>query len=158
MTDEQKQEFTRKISNANKTGMIVVLYEMVLTYVQNAKKALEAQDREALHQEVQRAKACIKELQNSLNFKNELAMNYFEIYLYLRRELSRADVAGNITALDNVCGIVTEMHDTYKKISEADISKPVMENTQTVYAGLTYGRNSLNESLASQDIDRGFRA
>ena len=158
MTDEQKQEFTRKISNANKTGMIVVLYEMVLTYVQDAKKALEAQDKEALHQEIQRAKACIKELQNSLNFKNELAMNYFEIYLYLRRELSRADVAGNITALDNVCSIVTEMHDTYLKISEADISKPVMENTQTVYAGLTYGRNSLNESLASQDIDRGFRA
>lgn len=158
MTDEQKQEFTRKISNANKTAMIVILYEMVLVYVQDAKKALEAQDREALHQEVQRAKACVKELQNSLNFKNDLAMNYFEIYLYLRRELSRADVAGNATALDNVCNIVTELHDTYLKISKADISKPIMENTQTVYAGLTYGKNSLNESLASQDIDRGFRA
>lgn len=157
MTDEQKQEFTRKISNANKTTMIVILYEMVLVYVEDAKKALKAQDKEALHQEIQRAKACIRELQNSLNFKNDLAMNYFEIYLYLRRELSRADVAGNITALDNVCDIVTELHETYIKISEADISKPVMENTQTVYAGLTYGKNSLNESLASQDIDRGFR-
>lgn len=157
MTDEQKQEFTRKISNANKTTMIVILYEMVLVYVEDAKKALKAQDKEALHQEIQRAKACIRELQNSLNFKNDLAMNYFEIYLYLRRELSRADVAGNITALDNVCDIVTELHETYLKISEADISKPVMENTQTVYAGLTYGKNSLNESLASQDIDRGFR-
>lgn len=158
MTDEQKQEFTRKISNANKTSMIVILYEMVLVYVEDAKKALKAQDRESMHREIQRAKACMKELQNSLNFENNLAMNYFEIYLYLRRELSRADVAGNITALDNVCDIVTELHETYLKISEADISKPIMENTQTVYAGLTYGKNSLNESLASQDVDRGFRA
>lgn len=158
MTDEQKQEFTRKISNANKTSMIVILYEMVLVYVGDAKKALKAQDKESLHREIQRAKACIKELQNSLNFENNLAVNYFEIYLYLRRELSRADVAGNITALDNVCDIVTELHETYLKISEADISKPVMENTQAVYAGLTYGKNSLNESLASQDVDRGFRA
>ncbi len=157
MTDEQKQEFTRKISSANKTAMIVVLYEMTLTYVQDAKAALKACDKEGLHREINRAKACIKELQNSLNFKNNLAMNYFEIYLYLRRELSRADVAGNVTALDNVCNIVTELHDTYQKVSEADISKPIMENTQTVYAGLTYGKNSLNESLASQKIDRGFR-
>lgn len=33
----------------------------------------------------------------------------------------------------------------------------VMENVQTVYAGLTYGRNNLNENLADQGINRGFR-
>jgi len=157
MTDEQKQQFTRKISNANKTAMIVILYEMILVYMEDAKQALEIRDMEIFHQEIKRAKACIKELQNSLNFENSLAMNYFEIYLYLRRELSKADFSGNKTALDNVCSIVTEMHDTYLKISEADISKPIMENAQPVYAGLTYGRNSLNESLAGQDFDRGFR-
>ena len=67
---------------------------------------------------------------------NSLPENYFEIYLYLRRELSKADFSGNRTALDNVCSIVTDMHDAYLKISEADISKPIMENAQTVYAGL----------------------
>lgn len=157
MTDDQKQQFTRKISNANKTGLIVVLYEMVLVYTEDAKKALEAHKTETFHQEIKRAKACIKELQNSINFENDLAMNYFEIYLYLRRELSKADFSGKKTALDNVCSIVTEMRDAYLKISEADISKPIMENAQTVYAGLTYGRNSLNESLTGQDFDRGFR-
>ncbi len=157
MTDEQKQQFTRKITNANKTEMIVILYEMVLTYAEDAKKALEKQDMETFHIEIQRAKACVKELQNSINFDNKLAMNYFELYLFLRRELSKADVAGNKTALDNVCNIVEEMRETYQKLSKADTSRPVMENAQAVYAGLTYGKNSLNESLASQDIDRGFR-
>lgn len=158
MTDEQKQQFTRRITNANKTEMIVILLEMVLTYTEDAKKALENQDKELLVKEISRAKNCLKELQNSVNLENDLAMNYFEIYLFLRRELSRAAVAGNKAALDNVCSIVGEIHETYQKMSKADTSRPIMENAQTVYAGLTYGKNSLNESLAGQDIDRGFRA
>lgn len=158
MTDEQKQQFTRRISNANKTEMIVILYEMVLTYVEDARKALEKQDLDGSRKEIQRAKACVKELQNSVNLENNIAMNYFEIYLFLRRELSKAAVSGNQTALDNVCGIVGEMLETYRKLSRADTSRPIMENTQAVYAGLTYGKNSLNESLTGQDIDRGFRA
>ena len=158
MTDEQKQQFTRRITNANRTEMIVILLEMVLTYTEDAKKALENQDAELLQKETSRAKNCLKELQNSIHFENDLAMKYFEIYLFLRRELSRASVAGNKEALDNVCSIVGEIHETYKKLSEADTSRPIMENAQTVYAGLTYGKNSLNESLAGQNIDRGFRA
>ena len=158
MTGEQKQQFTRRITNANKTEMIVILLEMVLTYTEDAKKALENQDKELLVKEISRAKNCLKELQNSVNLENDLAMNYFEIYLFLRRELSRAAVAGNKEALDNVCSIVGEIHETYQKMSKADTSRPIMENAQTVYAGLTYGKNSLNESLAGQNIDRGFRA
>lgn len=158
MTDEQKQEFTRRITNANKTEMIVILLEMVLAYTKDAEKALENQDAESFKTEIGRAKNCVMELQNSVNLGNDLAMNYFEIYLFLRRELSRAAVSGNKAALDNVCSIVGEIHETYQKMSKADTSRPIMENTQTVYAGLTYGKNSLNESLTGQDIDRGFRA
>lgn len=158
MTDEKKQSFTRRIANANKTEMIVVLYEMILAYAEDAKKALEEKEEEEFQKAVQRAKACVVELQNSLNLENAIAMNYFEVYLFLRRELSKAAVCSNITALNNVCDIVTEMHETYLKLSQTDTSRPVMENTQAVYAGLTYGKNSLNESLADQDIDRGFRA
>ena len=158
MTDEQKQQFTRRITNANKTEMIVILLEMVLIYTQDAKKALDKQDRETMQTEIGRAKNCLKELQNSVNFENNLAIKYFEIYLFLRRELSHAAVAGSKEALDNVCSIVSDIHETYRKLSEADTSRPIMENAQAVYAGLTYGKNSLNESLAGRDIDRGFRA
>lgn len=157
MTDEQKQQFTRRITNANKTEMIVILLDMVLAYTEDAKTALDNQDAELLSKGISNAKNCLKELQNSVNFESDLAINYFEIYLFLRRELSRAAVTGNRAALDNVCSIAGEIQKTYCKLSEADTSRPIMENTQTVYAGLTYGKNSLNESLAGQDIDRGFR-
>ena len=87
MTDEQKQEFTRRITNANKTEMIVILLEMVLAYTKDAEKALENQDAESFKTEIGRAKNCVMELQNSVNLGNDLAMNYFEIIKNLRNEI-----------------------------------------------------------------------
>ena len=43
------------------------------------------------------------------------------------------------------------------KIVSTDESAPVMSHTQRVVAGLTYGRNSLNENLTDAGSDRGFR-
>ena len=33
MTDERKKEFALKISQANSTGLIVILYEIILVYI-----------------------------------------------------------------------------------------------------------------------------
>ena len=35
MTKELKQEYTRKITQANKTQLITILYEMLMLYVAN---------------------------------------------------------------------------------------------------------------------------
>ena len=53
--------------------------------------------------------------------------------------------------------MLIELKESYEKIASQDTSSPVMENTQMVYAGLTYGKNSLNIDLSDQGIDRGFR-
>ena len=44
-------------------------------------------------------------------------------------------------------------------IKMQDTSGPVMQNVQQVYAGLTYGKGTLNETyLNVQDYNRGFQA
>ena len=40
MTRELKQEYTLRITQANKTQLITILYEMALLYVDEAKAAL----------------------------------------------------------------------------------------------------------------------
>lgn len=45
MTRELKQEYTLRITQANKTQLITILYEMALLYVDEAKAALAAGDR-----------------------------------------------------------------------------------------------------------------
>ena len=39
MTNEKKQEYTRKITQANGTGLVVILYDMTLTFLEDAEKA-----------------------------------------------------------------------------------------------------------------------
>ena len=54
--------------------------------------------------------------------------------------------------------MIKGLHGAYEKLGSMDTSGPVMENVQTVYAGLTYGRNNLVENFTDQGTNRGFRA
>ena len=58
--------------------------------------------------------------------------------------------------LHHIESIIKQLHGAYKQIEKQDTSGPVMENTQTVYAGLTYGRNTLSENIADTALNRGF--
>lgn len=157
MTKELKQEYTLKITQANKTGLITILYEMVLIYADDAKKAYEKADRMEFREAIRKARGCVDELLASLNFDYGLAMNFLQLYLYVNRELAKAEVRNMDDPLDNIIKVIKGLHEAYKKLDKMDASGPVMENVQTVYAGLTYGKNNLNENLTDQGADRGFR-
>lgn len=157
MTKELKQEFTLKISQANKTELVVILYEMLLAYLEDAKAAHKAQDQEGFRKGIKQAKSCLHELMSSLHFEYELAGNLSQLYGYADRMMTRADVTNSVEHLADVEKMITKLHDAYQTVSEQDTSEPVMSNAQTVYAGLTYGKNQLTESLADQGSSRGFR-
>lgn len=63
MTKECKQQFTLRITQANATQLVVILYEMTLQYLTDGEQA--ADDAELL-EAVRRARGCINELLNSL--------------------------------------------------------------------------------------------
>ena len=44
MTDEKKQEFTLRITSANKTELVEILYEMLLVYIDDANDAIVKKD------------------------------------------------------------------------------------------------------------------
>ncbi|MBD5547672.1 MAG: flagellar protein FliS [Lachnospiraceae bacterium] len=157
MTRELKQQFTLRITQANKSQLVVILYEMLLAYIEEARDAREKGDRDGFRDGIRKARGCLNELMTSLHFEYEPAMNLLQLYLYANRELARADMRNSVEELEHVERIMKKLHETYEKISTQDSSGPVMSNTQTVYAGLTYGKNTLTESLADQGSERGFR-
>lgn len=157
MTKELKQEFTLKISQANKTQLVVILYEMMLAYMEEAKQAHDAQNQEAFRQGIKRAKGCLHELMASLHFQYAISGNLMQLYSYADRQLTRADIKNSTEEIVHIETIMSKLHAAYEEVSRQDASDPVMANTQTIYAGLTYGRNSLTENLADQGGSRGFR-
>lgn len=157
MTNELKQEYTLRITQANKTQLITILYEMLQIYIEDAKAANGRNERKDFRESIRKARGCVNELMASLNFDYELAVNFLELYVYINRELARAEVRNATEPLKNAGKIIDKLHQSYEKLQKMDVSGPVMENVQTVYAGLTYGKNNLNENLADQGSDRGFR-
>lgn len=158
MTKEMKQQFTLKITRANKSQLVVILYEMLLAYLDEAQSAHENGSKEEFRDGIRKARACLRELMASLHYEYEMAFRLQQLYLYADRELTRADVHNRKEELSHVRMVITKLHDAYATVSSQDTSAPIMENTQAVYAGLTYGRDDLIVNLADQGSSRGFRA
>ena len=156
MTRELKQEYTLRITQANKTQLITILYEMVLIYIDEAEAALSEGDRAEYKSAIRKIRGCMNELTASLNLEYDLAQNLLQLYLYVNRELVQASVHNEKENLEHIRLVIGELQKAYKKIEDQDVSGPVMGNTQTVYAGLTYGRNTLTENITDPASNRGF--
>lgn len=158
MTKECKQQFTLRITQANKTELIVILYEMLLAYLNDAKGSLKDQNITEYRENVRKAESCLSELIDSLNLSYEIGLRLLSLYLFCNRELLKADIRKSEEFLLHVEAVITKLHDAYKEVAMQDQSEPVMENSQTVYTGFTYGKNCLTEDVADQSANRGFRA
>jgi flagellar protein FliS len=158
MTQEKKQEYTLKITQANKTQMITILYEMVIDYISDAEEAMNAGQRDMASRNIQYAQNVIDELTRSVNLKMELGRMLHTLYIFFKKELTAADVRGSAGRLTRVKQNFKALHAAYKEIESEDKSAPTMGNIQTVYAGLTYGKHSLNEDVTASSFNRGFMA
>lgn len=156
MTKELKQEYTLRITQANKTQLITILYEMALLYVDEAEEALTAGNRTEFKNAVRRIQGCMCELMDSLHMEYEVAQNLLQLYLYVNREVAKAALYDNVENLEHVRPVLKKLAAAYKEIEAQDMTDSVMGNTQAVYAGLTYGKDTLAESMASPDANRGF--
>lgn len=157
MTREMKQIFTRRITQANRTELVVILYEMLLVYLEDAQTAFEEGNMKEFSRNLQTARDCITEMRESLNFEYELSKNLFSIYCFADRELA-GDIFGRKTDnLNELKAIFKKLRDAYDAISKQDTSEPLMDNIENVYAGFTYGKTDVNEELVNYDAKRGYR-
>lgn len=157
MTGEKKREFTLRITQASPIGMIEILYEMMLAYMDDAEKAFHQEDKNAFTDAIHKAQKCLKELQNSLCMQYDPAPALFSLYILMHQKLTKAITWFSVEPLQAVMSQVSRLRDAYAELDEKSQEKPVMIHAQSVYAGLTYGRNSLVENIDDEGADRGFR-
>lgn len=157
MDNDKKQEFTRRISQANSTDMVVVIYDIAIAYIDEAKTAFETSDRIALESSVIHIRRSINELISSLNYEYSPAGEMLQLYIYCSRRLTALGSAKDEGALDEVRSILSRLREAYAQIADTNKSGPVMSNSESVYAGLTYGRGTLNENVVGNS-NRGFLA
>jgi flagellar protein FliS len=158
MQNELKQDFTRRLTQCNRGEMIVIIYDIYFAYAEDAKKAYADGEHEAYKEAVRKAQKVLSELIHSLNFSYELSKNLYQLYVYSRNCLSRAVYENRLDGILDAERVMQRLYTSFEQVAKLDKSAPLMHNTQQVYAGMTYGRGSLNENLSEADTNRGFLA
>ncbi|WP_022763012.1 flagellar export chaperone FliS [Butyrivibrio sp. AD3002] len=158
MTKEKKHAYTRRITLANKTQMITILYEMVLDYISEAEECLEYDDKTGFIEGLRRAMNCIDELIHSLNVNYELGNNLLALYLFEKKQIIRSIGKLSKDGLSHVTGTFEQLHEAYLSLEKEDGEDALMINVPKVYAGLTYGKGRLQESISGDLVSRGYMA
>lgn len=156
MTREEKNGFSYRIMQATPTELIVILYEMAGCYLNSAIANGNAGNEEEFRANLKYAGRVINELNHSLDLNYEISLNFMQIYIYMNHAMIRASVSKDTKELQRCVGMLDKLKKAFEKIKDQDKRGPVMENTQQVYAGLTYSKGTLNESFGLES-NRGFR-
>ncbi len=157
MEKEDKQRFTLRIAQANSTELVVILYEMLLCYLKEAEETA-AEDNVGFQEALRKARGCLNELLNSLHPEYDPAPALHQLYMFCIRRLALAGQRRDRGLLEEIKRVIVPLHDAYGQIAGQNSAGPVMGNSQTVYAGLTYGKNTLTENMADQGSNRGMFA
>lgn len=156
MTSQEINDYGVKISQANKTELIVIMYEMTIKYIDDGLEALSNNNVEEYRLNLKRAKAVINELTSVLDMSHVISFELRSLYVFMNNVLVRADIRVETDELKRVREMLVKLSKAFKKVSAEDKSGPVMENSQQLYAGLTYSKTSLNVDMYN-DVNRGFK-
>lgn len=159
MNKEQIKEYTARVAQANRTELTVIIYELILDSVKAGEMCYNEGDPEAGAENIRKAQAYLQELKGSLDHQYEISAQLLRLYRYVNEQFIMTILRQTPVHLDSVCEVIRGLMHSFAEIAKQDTSGPVMQNTQQVYAGLTYGRGALDEVLLDGNKGtRGFRA
>lgn len=157
MTNKQKQEFTRRITQSNRSGLVLIKFEMLFIYMDDICSAYKENDKDALVNNVRYADAVLRSFQETLDFSYELASKLYSLYDYHRRQLAKVLMKNSLEDLQISRKMLMQTYTAFQEAAKQDTSAPLMKHAQQVYAGYTYGRSDINENCEIGS-SRGFLA
>ena len=104
------------VTTASPGELTLMLYNGCIKFVHQAKKAIEVKDIEARNKYVQKAQAILNELMSTLNMDVALSKDMYNLYEYMYRQLTQANINNDVAILDEVEGLVVEFRDTWKQV------------------------------------------
>ena len=157
MDQEAVTTFTRRITNGNKSQIIVVLFDMVLVDLDDATEGLKNHEQEEYMEALRHANEVLEHLQNALDFKYDISKDLYSLYDYCKRSIAKSMYSGRDEGINEAREVIEPLAEAFREVAENDDSAPLMENTHKIAAGLTYGKTDVNEAVDTND-NRGFLA
>lgn len=160
MTDDQRKAYTKRITAGNPTEIIVTMFDMLLGDLDEAETLISADEKdiEKITLDLRHAEAVIIHLKSALDFKYEIAAKLFSLYDYSQREIAKAIYSMDKIHIENARNVMSSLADAFREIKDFDKRPPMTQNAEQTVAGMTYGRNGIDEVTQNYDKNRGFLA
>ncbi|MCR5701925.1 MAG: flagellar protein FliS [Lachnospiraceae bacterium] len=146
MTDEQMNVYKMRITQAGVGELTVIMLEMEMQWINEAIDAFNSSDMETYIDCVDKAQATQVELMNVLNLDNEVSKDVYSVFCFFNKQLINSKIKRIPQELDKIIDMLEKYHQSFSQIASTDNQGPIMEQSEKVYAGLTYGSGGLVES------------
>ena len=146
MTAEEMNVYKMRIAQAGIAEFTLVMLEMEMQWIQEAISAYDEGDTEEFLDCVSKAQSTQVELMNVLNMENPVAVDMFSVFAYNNKMLIQSKIKRQPQELSRCRKMLGKFYKSLQAIAGTDTEGPVMEQSEKVYAGLTYGTGGLVES------------
>lgn len=149
-------DYVARISNASPIKLVVITYELILAHVDDAMNSRD--DRKEYVRHVELSTELLGTLMDALNMDYELSRTLFPLYVYVNKLLINSKISRTMDYLKDVRDILTPLYKSWVDVAQNEAAdQPVMDKSQTIYAGLTYGRGELSEYI-KEDEQKSYKA
>jgi flagellar protein FliS len=118
------------VNTTNRGKIVVMLYSGAITFLNKAKIYMEKKDYQNKGKFMQKATDIINELNIALDMEKgkEIAKNLKQIYLFLDRYLTHANIENNTTKIDRAVQILESLKSAFEEI----LTKPEYQEAQSI--------------------------
>ena len=155
MKEALKREFQNRIVSAGRKELLLIHLEMILAEMKQAEEAMPEED-DRFRRSISLTMEMIKKLAESLDFTYEVSYVLLQAYQQVNADLVATRQKKDATALAHAKKMIEQLKEAFAEL-ELPTDTSVVKNGETLYAGLTYGKNNqLKESVDYKK--RGFQA
>ncbi|MEE3392343.1 MAG: flagellar protein FliS [Lachnospiraceae bacterium] len=162
MDNEMIKDYTLKISGANKSRLTVIIFDIALEYTDEALGEFEkdSPDKEKAVNAMRKAQSFVAELRGSLDLSYGISFELLRLYRYVNQTLAGCIAREDANGLRSVKTVLNNLRKAFDKVADEDHSEPVIEKAEKIYAGLTYGKDRMDQISVdpAEYSKRGFMA
>lgn len=146
MTEEQMNVYKMRISQAGIAEMTTIMLEMEIQWIRDAVVAYDGNDKEEFVRCTGKAQSVQVELMNVMNMENPVAVDVYSVFAYINKQLIHSKIKRQPLEFERLAALLEQYHTSFENLVKTDQAGPVMQQSEKVYAGLTYGAGGLVES------------
>ncbi|MCT4687626.1 flagellar export chaperone FliS [Vallitalea sp.] len=158
MVEDTVKIYQNKIISAGREQLLIITYELFISEIDKSIEAINNEDEDTFNHCMTKVHKSHRELTDTLDMSYEISRYLLSLYIYMNKKLIESSIQFNIEPLIEVKKLADILLEGFKEAAKGQNSQSLIKNSQKLYAGLTYGKGTLNETIINKVESRGFKA